>query len=115
MKINTVKRTPAQLRERESSLIRELRVYHGYMFSDTLPERDKSTMMMSRKGKQAKLEMAVVFKIMVPLQSSLGRLIVLHRANKRKNAKPRPSRAKRSSLSPAEKQQRNGTWKGHRE
>jgi hypothetical protein len=32
----------------------------------------------------------------------------------RKEPKRRASRAKRSSLSPAEKQQRNGTWKGHK-
>ena len=31
----------------------------------------------------------------------------------RKEPKRRASRAKRSSLSPAERQHRNGTWKGH--
>ncbi len=31
----------------------------------------------------------------------------------RRQRKPRASRAKRSSLSPAEKQRRDGTWKGH--
>ena len=87
MKINTVKRTPAQLRKRESSLVEELCTHHGYMFSDTLPERDKSTMVMSRKGKRTKLEMAIVFKILVPMQSQLGRKIVLARAKR----KPKPS------------------------
>lgn len=96
MKFNMPKRTPAQLRKREGALVEELCAYHGYAFADTLPDRDKSTMMMSRVGKKTRVEMAFVFKIIVPIRSTLGRQIAARRAriqaDKRKKAEARKMR-----------------------
>jgi hypothetical protein len=96
VKINMPKRTPAQLRKREGTLVEELCAYHGYMFADTLPDRDKSTMMMSRVGKKTRVEMALAFKIMVPIRSALGRQIAARRArvqaDKRKKSEARKMR-----------------------
>jgi hypothetical protein len=70
---------------------------------------------------------AIRVSLIVPQSSPLGVALTkdakkrearVHRATARhvkQMAKRRASRAKRSALSPSEKQQRNGTWKGHRE
>lgn len=86
MKANTVKRTPAQLRKREQTLLEELCMYHGYSFSDTLPDRDRTTMLMSKKNGRTKLEMGRVLKVIVPGASKLATLATADR-HLRENAR----------------------------
>jgi hypothetical protein len=89
-RVKVTKRTPAQLRKRESALLDELCSQHGYMFADRLPERDRSTMMMRRVGKRTTLELGIALKIIAPAQGALGRMIVKER--KKKLAKTRRMR-----------------------
>jgi len=85
MKINMPKRTPAQKRTREKTLLEELCAHHGYMFADTLPSKDKTTMMMQRTkdprtGKiKTLIHAAPVIKMMVPAESHLGKLVLAER------------------------------------
>lgn len=83
MKFNMPKMTVAQKRKREATLLEELCLYHGYSFADTLPDRDKSTMLMSRVGKKTKLELGIVVKLMVPSGGALGKQILKRRTKQR--------------------------------
>lgn len=84
MKINTPKRTRAQLRKREADMLSELSLYHGYCFDVKLPKNQQSTMMFQRSGAKRTLSMAVVAKIIVPISSKLGTQIVAWRAKAEK-------------------------------
>lgn len=81
MKINTIKRTPAQLRKREADLLSELCAYHGYSFSRSI----RPTMLFSKIGKRTKLEAGVVLELMVPASGALGRQLAEY---EKKNPKP---------------------------
>ena len=84
------KRPPPKLRDRkknharEGKLLVELCKHHGYSFSDTLPARDRSTMLASRDGGRLQVSGGVVIKLLVPSDGALGRQITALRANKLK-------------------------------
>lgn len=67
---------------REGKLLSELCKHHGYSFSDTLPARDRSTMLASRDGDRLQIGGGVVVKLMVPADGALGRQIVKLREKK---------------------------------
>ena len=82
MKINMPKRSPAQLRKRESQLLEELCTYHGYRFADSLRSSERSTMVMVGNGKKAKLELGFCLKFVVPANGALGQQIAKLRESK---------------------------------
>lgn len=81
----SAKKTPAKLRTREEALFTELCAQHGYAFADTLPARDRSTMLATRKGGRLRLEGGVIVKLVVPADGALGRQIVALREAKKKS------------------------------
>lgn len=85
MKKSAKKSTPAKLHAREEALFTELCERHGYAFADTLPARDRSTLMASRTGGRLRLEGGVVVKLLVPTDGALGRQIVALREAKKKS------------------------------
>lgn len=71
---------------RERDLLSELCSDHGYTFADSLPSKDRVTMMMSTSiinGKTTRtIEACPVIKLMIPSESELGRQILAVRGKK---------------------------------
>ena len=93
---------------REDKLLTELCAGHLYMFMDSLPSRDRSTMIYTRRKRKRRrgetgpahdLMLAVVIKLAVPADGALGRRIVEMRAKKAGEAKARSRRPKMRPLS----------------
>jgi hypothetical protein len=80
---SSTRRSPEKLRAREDVLFTELCQRHGYAFADTLPARDRSTMLAAREGGRLRFEGGVVLKLLVPMDSALGRRIVAWREEKK--------------------------------
>jgi hypothetical protein len=74
-----------KLRAREDVLFTELCQRHGYAFSDTLPARDRSTMLASREGGRLQIGSGVVVKLLVPADGALGQRIIAMREAKKKS------------------------------
>jgi hypothetical protein len=71
----TAKKKPAS---REGVLLAELCSKFNYTFADTLPAKDRSTMLMSKAAgsKKAKLEPAVSVRLVVPAAGTLGKMVM---------------------------------------
>jgi hypothetical protein len=67
----------------EMSLLEQLRDSHGYVIVDGLPKRDKTTVLVSCKGKQMRLRPGVVVKLAVPETSVLGKRVLMGRTKRR--------------------------------
>jgi hypothetical protein len=92
MRINRTKRTSAQKRKREMSLLAELCADYGYAFADSLPSKDRLTMMMITKGGKRTVVAAPAIKMVVPSNGYLGRMIT----NGRKERDPATNRSARA-------------------
>lgn len=89
-KANNTKRQADQKRKRESILLEELCRNHGYMFADSLPKKDRLTIMMTTSGSGKRtICSAPALKLVVPDGSALG-MQILEMRNAKTKAKATP-------------------------